>query len=77
MNERIDLSAYPDMIYGWCLLRVLHFVVALRLANPGVRISISKGDFSNAYRRVTHPVQSALQSHVRRVRQPPSLVCVL
>lgn len=64
VNERIDLSAYPDMIYGWCLLRVLHFVVALRLANPGVRIFISKWDFSDAYRRVTHAAQSALQSIV-------------
>jgi hypothetical protein len=62
VNERINLSAYPDMIYGWCLLRVLHFVVALRLANPGIRIFISKWDFSDTYRRVTHTAQSALQS---------------
>jgi hypothetical protein len=31
VNSRIDLSAYLEMIYGWCLLRVIHFVVALSL----------------------------------------------
>jgi hypothetical protein len=29
VNTRVDLPMYPDMVYGWCLLRIIHFVVAL------------------------------------------------
>jgi hypothetical protein len=29
VNSRIDMTKYPEMIYGWCFSRVIHFVVAL------------------------------------------------
>jgi hypothetical protein len=32
VNSRIDMGQYPEMIFGWCLPRIVHFVVALRLA---------------------------------------------
>jgi hypothetical protein len=50
VNQRIDMDQYPEMIYRWCLLRVLHFVVVLRLAHPDRKIFISKYDFSYAYK---------------------------
>jgi hypothetical protein len=29
LNSRIDMVAYPEMIYGRCLLQILHFVTTL------------------------------------------------
>ena len=30
INGRIDMSSYTEMIFGWCLPRILHFIVAIR-----------------------------------------------
>ena len=62
VNKRIDMEAYVEMIYGWCLSRVIHFIVALRLAHPLLRIFIMKYDYSDAYRRVAHSPTAAAQS---------------
>jgi hypothetical protein len=62
VNNRIDMSQYPEMVYGWCLLRILHFVVALRLAHPTKRVFISKFDFLDAYKRVAHSARSIVQT---------------
>jgi hypothetical protein len=57
------MSRYPTMIYGWCLLRILHFVlVALRAAHPTKKIFISKYDFSDAYKRVAHSARSMVRT---------------
>jgi hypothetical protein len=48
VNNRVDMSAYTEMVYGWCLSRVIHYIVALRGAHPGKRIYIAKYDFSDA-----------------------------
>jgi hypothetical protein len=50
------------MVYGWCLLRIIHFVVALRLAHPGTRILVSKYDCSDAYRRIAHVASAMIKS---------------
>jgi hypothetical protein len=50
------------MIYRWCLGRILHFIVALRLTHPGRRIFIAKYDYSDAYRRIAHAASAATQS---------------
>ena len=50
------------MIYGWCLSRLIHFVVALRLEFSNERILIAKCDFLDAYRRVAH---SAAEDQIR------------
>jgi hypothetical protein len=62
VNKRIDMTAYTEMIYGWCLSRIIHFIVALRLAYPLLRIFIVKYDYSDAYRRVAHSPAAAAQS---------------
>jgi hypothetical protein len=54
VNDRIGMDRYPAMSYGWCLLRVIHFIVALREAHPDKKIFISKYDFSDAYKRMAH-----------------------
>ena len=62
VNSRIDMDEYPAMIYGWCLMRCIHFVVALRLRFPKEPILISKYDLSDAYRRIAHRASSAVQT---------------
>lgn len=62
VNSRIDMAAYPEMVYGWCLLRIVHFIVALRAEHPQKRIFITKYDYSDAYRRITHAASAAKQS---------------
>jgi len=62
VNKRIDMEQYPEMIYGWCLSRLIHFVVALRLQFPNELILIAKYDFSDASRRVAHSASAAAQS---------------
>jgi len=31
VNKRVKMNEYPEMIYGWCLSRVIRYIVALRL----------------------------------------------
>jgi hypothetical protein len=62
VNSRIDMDAYTEMIYGWCLTRIIHFIVALRLAYPLLPIFIVKYDYSDAYRRIAHAPSAAAQS---------------
>ncbi|KAI2509039.1 hypothetical protein MHU86_5415 [Fragilaria crotonensis] len=62
INDRIDMSEYVEMIYGWCLPRILHYIVAVRLKFPTIRILISKYDYSDAYRRIAHSGEAAAQT---------------
>ena len=52
------------MIYGWCLPRITHYIVAVRLKHPNVGILISKYDYSDAYRRIAHSAEAAMQTIV-------------
>jgi hypothetical protein len=62
VNDRIDMEQYAEMIYGWCLGRILHFIVTLRLTHPGRQIFIAKYNYSDAYRRIAHAASAATQS---------------
>jgi hypothetical protein len=62
VNSRIDMTKYNKMIYGWCLSRLLHYIVTLRLAYPDQSILTSKYDYSDAYRRIVHAGPAAAQS---------------
>ena len=69
INSRIDMSTYSEMVFGWCLPRILHFVVALRNMFPLVGILIAKYNYSDAYRRIAHSASAAAQTiavHGRR-----------
>ncbi|MBM3301327.1 MAG: hypothetical protein FJY85_15405, partial [Deltaproteobacteria bacterium] len=59
INARVDLDNHPPMVYGWCLDRLLHYIVCLRFRNPGVRIYIAKFDYSDAYKRISHRPRAA------------------
>lgn len=62
VNWRLNKEAYPDLIYGFCLFRIIHFIVALRLQFSDTPILISKYNFLDAYRRISHCVTSAVQT---------------
>ena len=62
VNDRINHSLYPEMIFGWCLSRIIHFIVSLRIHHPAIRILISKYDYSDAYHRMAHEVKAAAQT---------------
>ena len=62
INSRIDMSAYAEMIYGWCLPRIIHYTLALRQKFPWLRILICKYDYSDAYRRIAHSASAAAQT---------------
>ena len=65
INARVDMSRYPDMVYGWCLQRILHYLAALRTNNPGVRIYLSKFDYSDAYKRISQSPKATAATVVR------------
>jgi hypothetical protein len=62
VNDRVDMDRYPEMFYGWCLLRLIHFIVCLRSDHPGVPIFIAKYDYSDAYRRISHSASAAVRT---------------
>ncbi len=64
INSRVDMSEYPDMVYGWCLQRILHFLSALRAAHPNRRIFISKFDYSDAYKRISQSPKATAATSV-------------
>lgn len=61
VNNLTDKSMFPDMIYGWCLPRLFHQIIAMRLAHPNTRILGIKADFKSAYQRVHYNWRSAQQ----------------
>ena len=62
VNARVDMSKHPEMVYGWCLIRLIHYLAALRARNPGVKIFISKFDYSDAYKRISQSPRSSAAS---------------
>ena len=62
INSRINMTAYAEMVYGWCFPRILHFISALRAKYPGIVIFIAKYDYSDAYRRIAHNASAAVQT---------------
>jgi hypothetical protein len=62
VNSRVAMDEYPEMIYGWCLPRILHFIVTMRWSYPNKAIFISKYDYSDAYRRIAHSATAVAQT---------------
>ena len=52
LNDIVDDSELPDLVFGWCINRLIHQIVALRLQFPTNRILICKFDWGSAYRRI-------------------------
>jgi len=62
INDRIDMGQYVEMIFGWCLPRIIHYILSLRLHHPQLRILIAKYDYTSAYRRMAHSAEAAAQT---------------
>ena len=62
INNQVDMSAYPEMIYGFCLLRLIQYIVALHLAFPDEKIFIANYNFSDVYRRISYSAAAAAQT---------------
>ena len=52
LNQAVDESELIDLVFGWCIDRIIHQVVALRLEFPDKRILVCKFDWGSAYRRI-------------------------
>ena len=65
INGRVNMSHYPEMIYGWCFNRIMHYLAALRHHHPGQKIYISKFDFSDAYKRMSQSPRTCAATVVR------------
>jgi hypothetical protein len=52
INSRTQMKELSPCQYGHMLLRCIHYIVQLRIANPNLPIVMQKADFKSAYRRV-------------------------
>ena len=52
INRRLLPESLEPCFYGFCLLRILHFIHMLRFTHPDVAILIMKLDLDAAYRRL-------------------------
>jgi hypothetical protein len=62
VNQLIDQTYLTPLVYGHCLPRMIHQVVALRHAFPTTPILAGKYDWSKAYRRANSSGRAAAQS---------------
>jgi hypothetical protein len=59
VNNLTDSSKYAELIFGFCLHRMIYHAVSLRFHFPNHRILCSKYDFAKAYRRLHYHGSSA------------------
>jgi hypothetical protein len=60
-NKRLHLDQLVGCKFGWCLKRIAHLVVSLRIQNPQTPILSQKVDWSKAYRRDHYSASTALE----------------
>jgi hypothetical protein len=60
-NDLTDKDKLPPLIYGHCIIRVIHHIISIRLHFPGEIIFINKYDFSKTYRRIQYSGRGAAQ----------------
>ena len=65
INSRVDKEKLEPIMFGHCLLRIIHQIVDLRNRHPTKKIYIRKEDLKSAYRRMHLHSKSALRSAVR------------
>ena len=50
VNDRVDKNMLQACMFGHCILRMIHYIIALRRAHPNKRILMQKIDYKSAYR---------------------------
>jgi hypothetical protein len=53
VNNRVITEDLDELFYGHCLMRLIHYIVSIRLHLPSTRILGCKTDFKAAYRRIS------------------------
>ena len=62
VNSRVDKDSLQDCMYGHCIMRMIHYILALCRAHPNKKIFQSKIDYKSAYRRAHLNWETAIQS---------------
>ena len=62
INSRIIKEEMQGVMYGQCLIRVIHDIVDRRKRFPNSRILVQKVDFKSAYRRAHLSAESAVKT---------------
>ena len=65
VNSRVISENLEPIMFGHCLLRVIHYIVSLRAKFPNSKIFIRKEDLKSAYRRMHLNPSSGVKSAVR------------
>ena len=68
VNSRAQKDLLQDVMYGSCLIRVIHQIVTYRFRYPNHRILMQKVDFKSAYRRSHLNAKTALQTITQFVK---------
>jgi hypothetical protein len=51
LNNRMRMNEVNPVVFGWCLSRLLHYIVDLRRRHPHTKIFLMKTDWNRAFRR--------------------------
>ena len=62
LNSRLISEEIQDVMYGKCILRIIHDIVVKRRDFPTKRIFLQKVDYKSAYRRGHLSAEAALQT---------------
>ena len=62
ISSRVNKDSLQDCMYGHTIIRMVHFILALRQKYPTKRILQSKIDYKSAYRRAHLNWATAIQS---------------
>jgi hypothetical protein len=65
VNSLADMTWYPNMINGFCYLRMVHQIVSLRHHHPNKRILLFLWDYKSACSRVHYDSKESQMSMAR------------
>ena len=61
VNSRVRKDDLQPCMFGHCIVRIIHYIIALRLNHPNMPILIQKIDFKSAYHRAHLNHETAIQ----------------
>jgi hypothetical protein len=64
VNNLMDMTQYPPMIYGFSFLRMIHQAISMRHHFPNKRILCFLMDYKSAYRRLHYTGEAAQRASV-------------
>jgi hypothetical protein len=62
VNSRVDSKKLPPITYGFCLKRVIHYILGLRHRHSHIKIYTNKFDYDAAYQRCHMDAHSSHES---------------